>query len=87
KSDPCNQFIKGTQNWKTHQKKHRPHPCPELDCDKGYTTPKSLREHRKAAHPSNNQSCSNSQHPAKLIPAVPPPEPILDEESKLPIPN
>ncbi|KAI9240570.1 MAG: hypothetical protein BYD32DRAFT_433910 [Podila humilis] len=87
KSGPCNQSIKGSQNWKMHQKKHRPYPCPESGCDKSYADPKGLREHRKTAHTGNNQSRSNPPPPSKLIPVVPQPEPVLNEETKQPIPN
>ncbi|KAK3839523.1 MAG: hypothetical protein JOS17DRAFT_770604 [Linnemannia elongata] len=87
KSYPCSLSIKGTQNWKMHQKKHQPYPCTEPDCDKGYAFPKGLREHRKTAHKNNSQSRSNPKPPSKLIPVVPQPEPVFNEATKQPIPN
>ena len=90
KSDHCSRSIKGTENWKLHLKNHKnnlPHPCPEPDCDKGYTDARSLRVHREAAHTGNNQPHLNPRPPSKTIDVVPQPEPVLNEETKQPMPN
>lgn len=85
--DACNQPIEGAQNWKLHQEKHRPYRCPEPGCDRGYTTVRSLHQHQQAVHTRNSQPCSNPLPPSRQIPVAPPAEPLLDEETKRPIPN
>ncbi|KAH7055039.1 hypothetical protein BKA57DRAFT_452838, partial [Linnemannia elongata] len=87
KDNPCNQIIQGTQNWIVHQKIHQPHPCPDPECDKGYTMRKSLLKHLRDAHTNNKQPRSSSQLPSMPITTVPSPEPIVDHETKLPISN
>ncbi|KAI8596935.1 hypothetical protein EDD21DRAFT_419201 [Dissophora ornata] len=53
----------------------------------GYADARGLREHRKAAHTGNNQPHSNPRPPSKTIDVVPQPEPVLNEETKQPMPN
>lgn len=86
--DTCNQTIEGAQNWKLHQKTHRPHLCQEPGCDNGYTTLRSLLRHHDTAHTSSSRSQAQSHpRPSELTPVVPSPEPLLDERTMLPIPN